>query len=263
VVAGGNLKLDTNIIQNSDGETTLTLDADQGVTITGSANGTSALTITNGDIEVTNGGITTDAINGKVQFNDPNLYVGLGNALNNRDVGVVGAYGDSGNTEYLSGSVYKPSATVGGKGGEFYLFEGKNKTEANAYTVADSELAGLQVGNVRSVGTQTNGLITTLADSATLGDHHIVIVTGDNKTVTLPDATAAGMTGRRYIIKDNNGSQDGTADHDTLILSTAGGIDGSTAGNGVALRTQYAMVEVISNGTQWFVIAESGTVTRL
>ena len=88
----------------------------------------------------------------------------------------------------------------------------------------------------------------TVNSDITLGiDHHIVLVdaSSGNKTITLPDASTC--SGRQYIIKKIDSSS-----NSVVITPQAGQtIDGQTS---VSINTQYAIVRVVSNGSNWFII---------
>jgi hypothetical protein len=70
--------------------------------------------------------------------------------------------------------------------------------------------------------------------------------TGGTVTVNLP-AAAAANNGQTVIVKDVNGS---AATHNITVSVIGGGnIDGSTTD---VISTNYGVVRVFSNGTQWF-----------
>jgi hypothetical protein len=71
--------------------------------------------------------------------------------------------------------------------------------------------------------------------------------TASARTITLP--TAAGKTGRRYIIKDESG---GAATNNITIATTGGQtIDGAAT---LTINTNYGTNSVYSDGTNWFSI---------
>ena len=152
VETGSNLILGNNVIQNSDGETTISLTGDQKVTLAG-------------DLDVTGVITGNSAVAGSLRFKDPTLYVGYTNTASTRDLGLVGAYGDSNFADFLMGFVYEVDNTAGGKSGAFKIFHGRaDVTEpAASYSVPDSDLAPVDVGslNVKNGGltiTKTTGL---------------------------------------------------------------------------------------------------------
>jgi len=88
----------------------------------------------------------------------------------------------------------------------------------------------------------------TVNSNITLGiDHHIILVdaSSGNKTITLPDASTC--SGRQYIIKKIDSSS-----NSVVITPQAGQtIDGQTS---ISINTQYAIVRVVSDGSNWFII---------
>lgn len=76
--------------------------------------------------------------------------------------------------------------------------------------------------------------------------HSIVEVTATGQTITLP--TAVGIEGRIYtIILSASGSA-------TVATTSSQNINGATT---YSLASQYKYVTVVSNGTQWYVIANN------
>ena len=91
--------------------------------------------------------------------------MGYTNTASTRDLGFVGAYGDSNFADFLMGVVYEVDNTAGGKSGAFKIFHGRaDVTEpAASYSVPDSDLAPIDVGdvNIKNGGltiTKTTGL---------------------------------------------------------------------------------------------------------
>jgi len=88
----------------------------------------------------------------------------------------------------------------------------------------------------------------TVNSDITLGiDHHIVLVdaSSGNKTITLPDASTC--SGRQYIIKKIDSSSN------SVVITPQSGqtIDGQAS---ISINMQYAIVRVVSNGSNWFII---------
>ena len=71
--------------------------------------------------------------------------------------------------------------------------------------------------------------------------------------VFLPNAS--GIAGRTYTVKATHGS------HNVTVKSNGGAIDASAAGTGKTLGSQYAFITVVSNGTQWLIIGQGGTIS--
>lgn len=78
---------------------------------------------------------------------------------------------------------------------------------------------------------------------------YLIDVTGNTITVTLP--TAVGIDGKNYVIK-NNGS--GVV---TVATTSSQTIDGASS---KSLKTNDS-IEVISDGSNWVIVAGTGTVT--
>ena len=149
----GSVRVNGGVIQNSDGETTISFDANQNVTLAGNLDVTGVIT-------------GNSAVAGSLRFKDPTLYLGYQNTASTRDLGFVGAYGDTNFNDYLMGVVYEVDDTAGGKAGAFKIFHGRaDVSEPNlTYSVPDSELAPVEVGGltVKNGGgvtiTKTTGL---------------------------------------------------------------------------------------------------------
>lgn len=78
------------------------------------------------------------------------------------------------------------------------------------------------------------------------GEDHVVLIDAATKTVTLPDA--ATSEGQHYKIKLIAAATTGTVDTD------GGDIDGSAS---YSLSAQWKYVEVVSNGTDWMIVANN------
>ncbi len=88
---------------------------------------------------------------------------------------------------------------------------------------------------------------TAISTSATAFDD-VIIVTADNKTITLP--TAVGITGKVYTVIQTAAFTSGTT------IATTGGqnINGSAT---ATLGAQYKYKAVVSDGANWFIIANN------
>lgn len=92
------------------------------------------------------------------------------------------------------------------------------------------------------------GDVATINSSTTLDDTHAVVLidaSGGPVTVTLPSVSGIGR--RRYVVK----KIDSSANAVTVAASGAEMIDGTTS---KTLAIQYEALEVVTNGTAWFVI---------
>jgi hypothetical protein len=84
-------------------------------------------------------------------FKDPTVYLGYQSTADDRDVGFVGAYGDTNSADYLMGMVYETADTAGGKGGVFKVFHGRASVAepADTYAVPDGDLSTVDLGTLR------------------------------------------------------------------------------------------------------------------
>ena len=95
------------------------------------------------------------------------------------------------------------------------------------------------------------------AASYTLEDH-VLAVLGDATTgnVTITLLSAVGRKGRRVIVKKT----DATANLVIIDPNASETIDGSTT---LSLTQQYAVREMVSDGTNWQLVAAIGNATAL
>ena len=95
--------------------------------------------------------------------------------------------------------------------------------------------------------TEVTTTYTALADDdVVLGD-----ATSAGFTITLP--TAADITGKKYTFKRTSASNNVTIDG-----ASSETIDGATT---KALASQYAFITIVSDGTNWHIIATGGTIS--
>jgi hypothetical protein len=115
---------------------------------------------------------------------------------------------------------------------------------ANWLFTDDSFTAALAIWS-RAIVTKTANYTTTVDDQVVLGDATSGVV-----TITLP---AAATTGKVITLKKTDAVNN-------VVLSRAGSatIDGATT---KTITTQYGFLTVISNGTNWSIIASGGTIT--
>lgn len=99
-----------------------------------------------------------------------------------------------------------------------------------------------------------HGIASKSADYTTTGGDDLILVTAgaSDKTVTL--VTAAGNKGVAQTIK----RMDGAAGNVIVDGNASETIDGATT---KTLGSQYALVRVVSDGTNWVITAQAGTVT--
>jgi hypothetical protein len=93
--------------------------------------------------------------------------------------------------------------------------------------------------------------ITTVTANYTAGanDYTILCNNAASSPITITLPTAAGISGRVYIIKKIAANSSNAVTLDGYGSET---IDGATT---VAIATQYSSYTIQSNGTSWFVIA--------
>ena len=91
-----------------------------------------------------------------------------------------------------------------------------------------------------AVVSKTTAYTLSSTDSLVLGD-----ATAGAFTLTLPDATAC--KGRRYMLKKT----DSSANVVTVGTTNSQTIDGATT---KALSTQYANIDVVSDGSNWQIV---------
>jgi hypothetical protein len=67
--------------------------------------------------------------------------------------------------------------------------------------------------------------------------------------VTLPAPSA--VPGHTYIVKDESG---GAATHNITVKAASGNIDGTLGSTGVAISTNYGVMRLYSNGTNYMTV---------
>jgi hypothetical protein len=88
------------------------------------------------------------------------------------------------------------------------------------------------------------------ANYTILASDYIVAYTSTSSafTATLP-AAATGNAGQVWIVKDESGA---AATHNITVKTSGGTIDGVAAGTGKVINTNYGVLRVYSNGTNYF-----------
>ncbi len=164
----------------------------------------------------------------------------------------------------IDGTDTNPTFRWLGKGTGLMIVEpGSNSTNAfrirstggtNTGLLYDSSNNRIAIGGATLNSTlQVNGSLavnrTTVADAAytIVATDHIVTYTAltTGRIVTLP--TAASITGREYIIKDESGNA-GT-NNITVATTSSQTIDGASTR---AISTAYGVLRIYSNGSNWF-----------
>ena len=117
-------------------------------------------------------------------------------------------------------------------------------------TTLDDELRSVKANIARSAREETTSTITSAATLGVTALNKIIPVTGNTTVTLLPVATA--KVGFRVSIIKTDASNTVTID-----------ADGSETINGAAnytLGTQYELVQLVTNGTRWFVESSTGFV---
>jgi len=69
-------------------------------------------------------------------------------------------------------------------------------------------------------------------------------------TATLPAASASNA-GQEWTVKDESG---GAATHNITVKTSGGTIDGTSGSTGKVISTNYGVLKVYSNGTNYFTL---------
>jgi hypothetical protein len=126
-----------------------------------------------------------------------------------------------------------------------YIFSGASGGKITVNTASDNGVDELQVnGSISGIGMKQAYVAKTGAYTAT-NDDYVIDCTSGTFTVTLP--ASSGRTGRILIIK-NSGAGTITVDGDSSET-----IDGAAT---YSLSVQYATVQIMSDGTNWKIIAK-------
>ena len=91
--------------------------------------------------------------------------------------------------------------------------------------------------------------LTTVTLATLLDATHSTVLVNNSSDIVIDLPTAAGITGKKYVIKKISNN----ANTVTIDASSAQTIDGATT---VVLNAQYQSREIISNGSNWFVISQ-------
>jgi hypothetical protein len=163
---------------------------------------------------------------------------------------VSGTTGGNTTLQAQAGQAATGASHNGGNGGNLFLKAGVGGTSGSATAGTGGYveiIGGIVVQTVTVVGSYTVDV------NSTTSDHCIFVNASGNSTITIP--AGSGNAGRMIRIKDISGTA-GT-NHIT-IQPASGSIDGSMT---YVLNLNFAAVNLICNGTNWFVIGEyNGTV---
>lgn len=184
---------------------------------------------------------------------------GAGGALT-LDGGEGGATGNGGAVTLISGAGGATSgnsgsvsvdagAVVSGTAGTISV----GTTNATALTIGRSGVTTTVNGTLSTASLAANGsvvlgAVASVSTNTTLNaTNAIVLVDATSGAITITLPTAASANGRHYTIKKIDSSSNAV----TVDGDGAETIDGATT---VSLAAQYDAVEVVSNGTAWFIV---------
>jgi len=185
------LSLLTNIIENSQGEDTITLDTDQNVTLAANATVTGDLTITGGKITFGNAEVMHNETDNIIEFDSPMILVDAVPSTNNATLQLNAAANNEARIRLWEDGTRKwafgndPAADV------FCFNEGANSLSAGSAEFSISTAGDCVVGNDLTV--TGNTISGSAGVNLTLGSSGDVTVSGD-LTVTGNDIKGSGGT---------------------------------------------------------------------
>lgn len=164
-----------------------------------------------------------------------------------------------GTNDRIGISSSSPSATLDvngsaifNKGNGDYDFDVEGQTDGSLlYVDASADMVGISTSTPTSMLDIQGGMglkVNTITSATTLDNtHNVVLCNTGAYTVTLP--TAASVAGKTYYIKNID------SDSDDITIATTGGqtIDGESS---IVLYVYNDAIRVISNGTNWHIIAD-------
>ena len=101
-----------------------------------------------------------------------------------------------------------------------------------------------------SFATPTNGITATTTLNQT---HHTILADASAGAITVNLPTAAGITGRQYVIKK-------TDNVNNVVVDPASGEYIESAAM-KTLTSQYAFLTIVSSGANWHIVGQGGTIT--
>lgn len=164
-----------------------------------------------------------------------------------------------GTNDRIGISSSSPSATLDVNGSAIFNkgngdndFDVEGQTDgALLYVDASADMVGISTSTPSSMLDIQGGMglkVNTITSATTLDNtHNVVLCNTGAYTVTLP--TAASVAGKTYYIKNID------SDSDDITIATTGGqtIDGESS---IVLYVYNDAIRVISNGTNWHIIAD-------
>jgi hypothetical protein len=170
-----------------------------------------------------------DPSHGGIVLNPGSFYLGE-DASHNVDA-LLGVNQTNGNTQVWSHPTGNSVDILDSSGNVIANLAGTNKV---------TTLKGGQIVNRTPVST----------NYTILASDYIVAYTSTSSAfaATLPTATA-GNAGQEWVVKDESG---GAATHNITVKTAGGTIDGVAGGTGLVINTNYGVLRVYSNGTNYF-----------
>jgi hypothetical protein len=101
------------------------------------------------------------------------------------------------------------------------------------------------VGFTSNLRTETANYTVDCRDSVIIGN-------GSSITITLPDPTSTGITGRKFEIKNT---------HSTALTVVSAGSSKTIDGQASTVLTQWDKMTVVTNGTQWLIVEGKKSTT--
>ena len=133
---------------------------------------------------------------------------------------------------------------------EMEVVEGSILNTTVASTITDLTIGGDLSVTGGELSLPTTGVAATGTD--TLGTDEYIYLANDNTTLTLP----APESGRKYLIKLAGTHSSG------VTINTNNTSTVKIDGNGTqTLGSSYAFIEIVSDGSNWFIIGKDGTIT--
>jgi hypothetical protein len=214
-------------------------------TLTGVVTATAGVTSPVGYTATSTGTVSTNS--GNISSASGNLVITAGTAtvggtstLTGLVTATAGVTSPAGYTATSTGTVTTNSGNISSTSGNIVTSSGNIEATAGTLTVGSTAIMS---GGIRTApDTKTaNYSVSPTADYVILADS-----SGGGFTITLP---ASHTSGERYVIKDSGGAA--ATNNIVIDPSDADTVDGSST---FTLDVNYQSVEVVSNGTNWFVI---------
>lgn len=236
----------------------LTFTAPGQISISHTGNGTVQFDLVNSPVISNNLTVlgTTTLGTSNLKVGDPLLIIGNNNSSKTNHTGFYTQYDDTDDTNTFAGLIYQPDENTRTTGADtstkrFKLFSTVTGLNDSATIIAptDGQLGDLDLKTIRSVGGELS--VPSSGGTDTLDANEYIYLATDNSTVTLP----APESGRKYLIKLAAAHTSG------VTINTNDTANVKIDGNGTqTLASSYAFIEIVSDGSNWFIIGKDGTV---